>query len=185
MMKRLQLTGRFARLLALSSLLVLGGEVFAEGAKNALGVFSPANYKTQYVYDDRVIAGDRLQQVLLKRKSEVDGCAAVLNGERGEYSSYYKVPSGFVAIEMILDQTGKVHNTRVAQDTLPDPKVADCIHRQVKDLRVDVSGLKNFQLKKYLVFEIKCKSEQNAVGDATVSTRCSGGSQLYDKFSVQ
>lgn len=168
---------------ALGSGMIISSGAHAANSTGALGAFSPSNYKTQYVYDDKVIAGDRLQQVISKRKAEVNGCAAVLNGERGEYATYYKVPNGFVAIELNLDQTGKVHETRIAQDTLPDPKVADCILRQVKDLKVDVSGLKDFQLRKYLVFDIKCNS--NKASDTTVQDRCSGSSQLYDKISVQ
>jgi hypothetical protein len=181
-MVKLQYAGNFGRKMILAGLLLVSSVSQASGPKG-LGAFSPTHYKTQYVYEDKVIAGDRLQQLFHKRKAEVEGCAAVLNGEQGAYGSYYKVPSGYVAVEVTLDQTGKVIPIRIAKDTLPDPKVADCLQRQVKALHVDVSGLKDFQLKKFLVLDISCTSDKT--NDSTVTNRCSAKCQLYDKITVQ
>jgi hypothetical protein len=181
-MKRLQLNKIFVKSFMLGGLLLISSASQASAPKG-LGAFSPSNYKTQYVYEDKVIAGDRLQLLLHKRKAEFDSCAAVLNGEQAAYGSYYKVPGGNVAIELTLDQSGKVSPLRIAKDTLPDPKVADCLQRQLKSMQVDVSGLKDFQLKKFLVIDINCRSDK--AGDSTVSNRCQGSSQLYDSITIQ
>lgn len=181
-MTKLQFNTMFGKKLMLGGLMLISS-VSQASAPQGLGAFSPSLYKTQYVYEDKVIAGDRLQQLLNKRKAELDGCAAVLNGEQAAYGSYYRVPGGHVAIELTLDQTGKVSPIRIAKDSLPDPKVADCLQRQVKSLHVDVSGLKDFQLKKFLVIDISCTSDK--AGDSTMTNRCHGSSQLYDTITIQ